>query len=223
MSAFCWWRTTSPHLANQMADWIGNRLKKSLLSKSPTPTENEHEIPLPTRLRLPPWSNVSPASAWPDVCRLCAASGVAVVLVPELPDTHVFGFTRWLTPDKALIQLSLRYKTDDLLWFTFFHEAAHILLHGKRDVFAGYIADNPKEDEANRWAADFLIPPDDWSVFLSSLPAHPGPAIIQRFAKKQGIAPSIVLGRLQHREKRVSPGSFNSLKHQVEIAWKGLE
>jgi len=166
----------------------------------------------------------NPAEAWPKVCRLCAASGVALILVPELPNTHVSGFTRWLTPDKALIQLSLRYKTDDSLWFTFFHEAAHILLHGKRDVFVEYRGvDNPKEQEANQWAGDFLIPPADWTAFLATLPPRPGAAPIRTFARKQGIAPSIVLGRLQHREKRVSPGSFNDLKHKVEIAWKGME
>ena len=32
--------------------------------------------------------------------------------------------------------LAERGKSDDLLWFTFFHEAGHILLHGKRDVFS---------------------------------------------------------------------------------------
>lgn len=166
----------------------------------------------------------SPAEVWSEVCRLCAEAGVALVLVPELPNTHVSGFTRWLTPDKALIQLSLRYKTDDSLWFTFFHEAAQILLHGKRDVFVEYRGvDNPKEQEANRWAGEFLIAPANWSAFLTSLPARPGAAPIRAFAKKQGIAPSIVLGRLQHREKKVSPGSFNTLKHKVEIAWKGLE
>ena len=165
----------------------------------------------------------NPVRAWPEICRLCTESGVAVVLVPELPKTHVSGFTRWLTPDKALIQLSLRYKTDDLLWFTFFHEAAHILLHGKRDVFVEYRGvSNPKEQEANQWAADFLIALDDWIAFLATLPARPGAAAIRAFAKKQDIAPSIVLGRLQHREKRVSPGSYNNLKHRVEIAWKGL-
>jgi HTH-type transcriptional regulator/antitoxin HigA len=166
----------------------------------------------------------NPAEAWPEVCRLCAEAGVAVVLVPELPNTHVSGFTRWLTPEKALIQLSLRYKTDDSLWFTFFHEAAHILLHGKRDVFIEFRGvDNPKEQEANTWAGDFLIPPDVWKTFLATLPARPGIATIRAFAKKQHIAPSIVLGRLQHREKRLSPGCFNSLKHKVEIAWEGLK
>ena len=166
----------------------------------------------------------NPAKVWPEVCRLCAEAGVAVVLVPELPKTHVFGFTRWLTPEKALIQLSLRYKTDDLLWFTFFHEAAHILLHGKRDVFVEYRGvDNPKEQEANDWAGEFLISSADWQAFMKSLPAKPTAAGITAFAKKQGIAPGIVLGRLQHREKRVSPGLYNQLKHKLEIAWKGLE
>lgn len=164
-----------------------------------------------------------PAEAWPEVRSLCAEVGVAVVLVPELPMTHVYGFTRWLTPEKAIIQLSLRYKTDDSLWFTFFHEAAHILLHGKRDIFVEYRGvDNPKEHEANRWAAEFLIPQTAWKEFLTTLPAKPSPASIKGFAQKQGIAPSIVLGRLQHVEKKVPASSFNNLKHKVEISWRGI-
>ena len=54
--------------------------------------------------------------------------------MPELPKTGTSGATRWLTPEKALIQLSLRHKSDDQLWFTFFHETGHVLLHGKRVV-----------------------------------------------------------------------------------------
>ena len=164
-----------------------------------------------------------PADVWPEVTRLCAEAGVAVVLVPELPKTHVFGFTRWLTPQKALVQLSLRYKTDDMLWFTFFHEAAHILLHGKRDIFIEKRGnDSPKEEEANQWAGEFLIPPHEWADFLATLPAKPTVAMIKNFANRIGIAPSIPLGRLQHREKRVSPGLFNALKHKVDIEWNGI-
>ncbi|MFV2073095.1 MAG: HigA family addiction module antitoxin, partial [Thermoanaerobaculales bacterium] len=65
----------------------------------------------------------------------CASAGVAVVVVQELPKTRANGATQWLSKDKALIQLSIRYKREDVLWFTFFHEAGHILLHGKRQVF----------------------------------------------------------------------------------------
>lgn len=165
----------------------------------------------------------SPVEAWPKVVDLCAAAGVAVVLVPELPKTHVFGFTRWLTPNKALIQLSLRYKTDDMLWFTFFHEAAHILLHGKKDVFIEFRGvDNEKEREANQWAANFLIKPHDWENFLETLPLRPSKATITKFARANEVSDGIVLGRLQHREKRVGPGRYNELKHKLEIIWSGI-
>ncbi|HAZ31676.1 MAG TPA: addiction module antidote protein, HigA family [Dehalococcoidia bacterium] len=71
----------------------------------------------------------------PQMKALCAKSGVILVFVAKLPKTHLSGTTRWLTSDKALIMLSLRHKTDDHFWFSFFHEAGHILLHGRKAVF----------------------------------------------------------------------------------------
>lgn len=135
----------------------------------------------------------------PRLIELCASAGVAVVFVPELPKTCVSGATRWLTPEKALIQLSLRYKSDDQLWFTFFHEAGHVLLHGKREVFIeGDGADEVKEHEANRFAADFLIPPAAWREFVAK--GRPTLAQVSSFAAQLGIAPGIVVGRLQKEE-----------------------
>ncbi len=149
--------------------------------------------------------------------QLCAESGVAVVFIPELPKTRASGATRWLTPLKALIQLSLRYKTDDQFWFTFFHEAAHILLHGKRDVFLeGIGADNKREVEANKFASEMLIPAGELNSFIKS------PRITERdircFASEIGIAPGIVVGRLQY--DRILPYThLNKLKRQ--FAWAG--
>lgn len=96
----------------------------------------------------------------PKMQELCANAGVAVVFVPALPKTGVSGATRWLNSNKAIIQLSLRYKTDDHLWFTFFHEAGHILLHGKKELFleGANGLDEGKEEEANRFAQEELIP-----------------------------------------------------------------
>lgn len=164
-----------------------------------------------------------PSSIWPRVAELCSQAGVALVLVPELPKTRVSGFTRWLTPKKALIQLSLRYKADDQLWFTFFHEAAHILLHGKKEVFfEGRSTDSNKENEANQWARNFLIPPEAWEDFLTKHPGRITRTHLEAFAREQGIAPSIALGRLQHQEKRIPPNHLNGLKQKVTIHWKGL-
>jgi HTH-type transcriptional regulator/antitoxin HigA len=144
----------------------------------------------------------SPDVFLPRVVGGCAQAGVAVVFVPELRRTRVCGATRWLTSAKALIQLSLRYKADDQLWFTFFHEAGHILLHGKRDEFldenVGEPSGDAKEQEANRFAADYLVPSKDLQGFLMMHKAGIGRDDIQQFSQKLGIAPGIVVGRLQH-------------------------
>ena len=89
---------------------------------------------------------------------LLSEAGVVLAVVKPLRKTALSGAARWLTPRKALIQLSVRHKTDDHLWFSFFHEAAHILLHSKKDVFVdGARTDGTDiEREANAWASDFL-------------------------------------------------------------------
>jgi HTH-type transcriptional regulator/antitoxin HigA len=149
----------------------------------------------------------------PRLIELCATAGVAVALVPELPKTGVSGATRWLSADKALIQVSLRYKSDDQLWFTFFHEAGHVLLHGKKDIFIeGNGLDNEKEHEANRYAADFLIPPAKLRALL--LAGRPTLALVEAFAADIGIAPGIVVGRLQ-RERVYDHKIGNGLKRRL--------
>jgi addiction module HigA family antidote len=130
----------------------------------------------------------------PKMRELCAAAGVAVVFTPEIQGAPVSGATQWLTADKALLQLSLRYKTNDHFWFSFFHEAGHILKHGKKEKFVEDGADDgAKEDEANRFAEDCLIPRDR----AAELPQLKTREQIVAFAESVGIAPGIVLGRLQ--------------------------
>ncbi|MCK9419675.1 MAG: HigA family addiction module antitoxin [Nitrospirae bacterium] len=156
-------------------------------------------------------TNKPPETFTPEMVKLCAEAGVAVTFVPELPGTRVYGVTRWLNPGKALIQLSLRGKSDDHLWFTFFHEAGHILYHGKREVF---IEEKDKheskaEQEADRFAQDVLIPAGEYKAFLSG--GSLDNASINRFAKKIGIASGIVVGRLQH-DNAIHFSKGNSLK-----------
>ncbi len=128
---------------------------------------------------------------------LCASSGVAHVLVPELPKTRVCGATRWLNSKKALLQQSLRYKTSDQFWFTFFHEAGHLLLHSNENLILE-VADGSKdkiEEEANKFAADFLISRKDFGDFVQE--GDFSRVSVKAFAKGIGIAPAIVVGRLQ--------------------------
>jgi len=158
-----------------------------------------------------------------EIPQRCSKAGVAVVFVPELPKTRIYGATRWLTPQKALIQLSLRYKTDDHFWFTFFHEAGHIIHHGKRDMFIeeNNISEwrgNKEEEEANRFAANFLIPNNELSRFVNA--GIKSADAIVRFASRIDIAPGIIVGRLQY-EGYLPMSHCNALKRQ--ISWNLLK
>lgn len=137
-----------------------------------------------------------PTEWFPELVAMCASAGVALVVVEELPGTRTHGATRWLASDKALIQLSLRYRWSDIFWFSFFHEAKHVLDQAKRSVILkGPSADERLDEEAaDRFAADLLVPRqhEDRLASLTTL------AEVEGFAATLGIHPGIVVGRLQH-------------------------
>jgi HTH-type transcriptional regulator / antitoxin HigA len=159
------------------------------------------------------------------VQKICARAGVAVVLVPELRNTGISGCARWLSDRRALIGLTLRYKTDDQLWFTLFHEVGHILLHRNKRSF---VVDNAVEDlsdrvidpemqqyeaEASRFSADTLIPPRALSDFIGK-EAFTNDSI-HDFAEIVGVGPGIVVGRLQ-REGLLARHQGNALKQKID-------
>jgi HTH-type transcriptional regulator/antitoxin HigA len=152
----------------------------------------------------------------PRLVELCSNVGVAVVVIKELPKCAVNGATFWANSEKAVIQLSARYRSDDHLWFTFFHEAGHIVLHGKRDTFLEYGQNSmdTEEIEANNFSAETLIPHKYYEKFISS--GQFSRTRILTFAEQIGISPGIVVGRLQHDEL-VPFRNLNDLK--VRYTW----
>jgi HTH-type transcriptional regulator / antitoxin HigA len=149
--------------------------------------------------------------------KLCASAGVALVFVPPLPKIRASGATRWLSATKALVQLSLRYRTDDQLWFTFFHETFHILRHPKRRAFLepernAERSKDELEQEADRYAQDFLISPEPWAEFVQA--GEFDDVAVCDLATRQDIAPGIVVGRLQHEGHVDYETSLNRLKRR---------
>lgn len=129
----------------------------------------------------------------------CAQAGVAVVFAPAPKGCTVSGATKWLGANKALIMLSLRGKSDDKLWFTFFHEAGHLLKHGKRLIFLDLLGedglDPTEEAQANAFARDYLINSERYREFCQG--GGFSERAIRAFAQQEGISPGIVVGRLQ--------------------------
>jgi addiction module HigA family antidote len=100
-----------------------------------------------------------PDKSFNQLQTICLEVGVKVVKTSSLNNAPISGATRWLS-DTPLIQLTENYTPTDNFWFTFFHEAGHILLHGKKDVFLENLEysdkDNQKEKEADSFAKKWL-------------------------------------------------------------------
>ena len=136
--------------------------------------------------------------ALPEAQRLCNSAGVALVLVPPLLKTAVSGACMWYSRTNAMLALSARHKSNDHLWFSFFHEAAHILLHGRKRVFVDTLSKDSSniEKEADNWALNALVPRLEWKQFISQSPRSN--RAVREFARTQGLAPGIIVGMLQH-------------------------
>jgi plasmid maintenance system antidote protein VapI len=154
----------------------------------------------------------------PALVNLCAANGVAVTFVPHLPRSYVNGAAYWFG-DRVVIQLSLRFKWADIFWFNFFHELGHVLLHLKtkkrpfldeKDLRG---TSDVAELEANTFAANTLIPETDYEALLRR--RYDRREVVQEFADEIGIAPGIVVGRLQF-QGLLHPSQLIDLKTQFD-------
>lgn len=154
-----------------------------------------------------------------EIRRLCAEAGVAVVYIKSMPGAPLNGVTRWVSKDKAMILLSLRTGAEDMIWFSFFHEARHVLDERKRASFlTGQAwADSPDEKTADAFAADMLLPSscNKEVVALNSLTE------VRHFADCHDLSLGIVVGRYRHLTQR-----FNAFGNSIarftwpEDEWK---
>jgi len=131
---------------------------------------------------------------------LCLDAGVKVVYTPCLPRTKLHGSTRW-TNNNPVIQLSNQYQRNDIFWFTFFHEAGHILKHGKKDVFVEGLEyteeGKQKEKEANEFAIKYTFTEKEESKLLTEIKRVNNPVkYMHDFAKQINTHPALIIGRL---------------------------
>ncbi len=162
--------------------------------------------------------NENPDVFQEDLFSELASCGVALVFLPHLKGTYAHGATIWPTKHKAIVIVSLRGKSADKFWFSFFHEIGHLLLHSKDDLFIHYDENELRdsiEQEADEYASNLLIPENAYDSFVSNedFSAH---AVIS-FAKNVSIPVGIVVGRLQH-DRHISFKELNHLK--IKYVWE---
>ena len=160
-----------------------------------------------TRIKDPP-------AFLPRLQAVCQNCGVAVVVARSPTGCRASGAARFLSSKRAMILLSFRHLTDDHFWFSFFHEAAHLLLHDKTQVFIDSEEESAllQEQQANDFAADCLISSEQ-RMILNTIDMNSRSII--RFSVRTGVAPGIVVGQLQHAG-RLRRNQLNSLKRRYK-------
>ena len=146
----------------------------------------------------------------PKLKSMLAECGIALVFLPHLQGSFLQGAS-FIDGNKIVVGLTTRGKDADKFWFSLFHELAHIIL-GHIGQMNGTSEDD--EQAANSWSRDTLIPGNDFSEFVDRKSFSA--SSIRAFAEKQGIAPGIVVGRLQ-KEGCIKHSALNELKDHYEI------
>ena len=190
-------RTTQATKASELAlaAWLekGRRLANDIDTKPFSKEKLEGYIPEFRKM-----TKENTGSFYTKLENMLANCGVAFVLVPHLGKTYAHGAVSWLSKDKVMMQLSLRYRYSDIFWFSFFHELGHILLHGKREDYIEWDDEEKSEIElqADDFAANTLIPEKEYNNFIKK--GNFNKIAIINFADKIEISPGILVGRLQH-------------------------
>ncbi|MCK9524221.1 MAG: HigA family addiction module antitoxin [Proteobacteria bacterium] len=151
-----------------------------------------------------------PEVFYPELVRLCAECGVALVLIRYIPNTSLCGATMWRN-NRAILALSNRGKRADIFWFTFFHELAHLLHHQGKEFHINY----HEEHEADSEARNYMISEKEYRAFIENY-AYTVKTEIVSYSNTLGIAPSILVGRLQH-DGYLEPHLYNDLRPLFEI------
>jgi len=133
-----------------------------------------------------------------------AALGVAFVVLPHLPGTHLDGAAMLRSDGVPVIALTLRKDRIDNFWFTLLHELAHVKSHlvsGTQVIFDDLEIGSSQdiEQEADEMARVALIPDELWATFNHG--AYVSLAEVFAFARRVEIHPAIVAGRWQQQNR----------------------
>ncbi|ESU24361.1 XRE family plasmid maintenance system antidote protein [Flavobacterium enshiense DK69] len=159
-----------------------------------------------------------PEGFFKNLQSICLEAGVKVVYTPCLKGAALHGSTRWLS-DTPLVQMSARYAKNDIFWFTFFHELAHIIMHGKKHIAlenkVDYDAESKvEEQEADDFAIKWTFSKEEEQEVLRHRPLKESD--ILRFAKQFNTHPAMIIGRFHH--KKLLPFSLgNQFIEKIEI------
>lgn len=209
-------RTSLTFASDGMATLVWLRAGEAQLASLPNARfdRDEFERILPSLKRLSAFKR--PATILQRLREACAVVGVSITTARAPEGCRASGASWFDANGRPVIHLSFRHLSEDHFWFTFFHEAAHIILHGQTHIDSDGVEvmgeDTEKqEDEANAYAQEILLP-DDIRQDLLSRQVLSAKAIVQA-AKVAKVTAGVIVGQLEKAEA-IKHGKFSFLKHR---------
>lgn len=144
-----------------------------------------------------------------DLKRLLAECGIVLVFLPHIGGSFLHGAT-FVTGKQIVLGLTVRGRDADRFWFSLFHELCHVL---EGHIFNNEPSELDIEGTADAFARDTLIPPKKYTRFVQG--KNFNAAAVTAFAESIGIAPGIVVGRLQ--KENVIPFSWH---HDLKVKYQ---
>lgn len=137
-----------------------------------------------------------------------ALKGIALIIEPHFNKTYLDG-AAMMYKGRPIIALTLRHNRIDNFWFVLIHELAHLIKHLNHIDTQIYFDDLDEDEcideiekEADAIANESLIPKDQWKNL--KIPKKLSEEEIHSLAKKIGVSPAIIAGRIRHERKDYS-------------------
>ena len=161
--------------------------------------------------KLRGWTLEKPGTFLPKLREALADRGISLVFLPRIRGLSMQAVT-FQTGNRVIIAMTEKKMDDHEFWMRLLHEMGHIYL-GHFGIEGGTVAQD--EADANLWAKNTLLPRKKFDVFLEA--GKYTEKSILHFSEKFGIAPGIVVGRLQ-RDGLIGGGALNRLKANCDLS-----
>lgn len=144
-----------------------------------------------------------------------SSCGIAFVIIPAFERAPVQGFIKTNQDGKTTIGMTFRQKRADIFWFTLFHEIGHFINGDSKQKFIDFESvENTRETKADNFAQKMLLDSSAYSEFVNK--KNFSLKRIISFAESQKVAPSIVIGRLQH-DKVIGWHEYTDVIQKYEV------
>ena len=140
--------------------------------------------------------------------RLLANAGIRLLVVEPFRGSRIDGACFWLSDDKPVVAISMRYDRIDYFWHTLMHELVHVknqdgLANDKASIDTNRGERTPDQPEYEKQidssAAQTLVDQAELEDFIDRHGSIYSNKSIRGFASRLGVHPGIVVGQLQHR------------------------